>query len=296
MKATLKKVTTTPDHSFNIHKDVGRQMLSSWHYHPELELLLIKRSAGTCLIGNHVGPFKNGDTYLFGSNLPHTFQHEIKYIQRTDENVGESIVVLFQQELWGNMFLNLPEVKYMVDLFETAKLGLRIKGETRRKVSGIIEDMMFEPPAKRLIYLLSALELIASSQEFDTISSNGSYQEVNHLDKLRIDKVFEYTFNNFHRKILIDDVAALISMGKHSFCRYFKVKTKKTYLDFLIEVRIGRACRLLVEQDLNVSEIGYACGYNNISHFYHQFKAITNKHPLEYRSLYLKKEQTLIAV
>ncbi|MBE9582860.1 helix-turn-helix domain-containing protein [Mucilaginibacter sp. JRF] len=290
MKAILKKATPTPDHSFNIHKDVGEAMLSSWHYHPEIELLLIKRSSGTCLIGDHVGPFKNGDTFLFGSNLPHTFRHERKYMQRTDERIGESVVVLFQQELWGNHLLSLPELKNITRLLEHAKLGLRIHGETRKKVARVIDDMLNEAPGKRIVHLLTVLELIASAQEYSTISSNGFNHEANNIDKSRINKIFEYTFNNFQNKITIEEVADLIAMGKHSFCRYFKSKTKKTYFDFLIEVRIGHACRLLAEQDLNVAEIGYACGYNNISHFYHQFKAVTNKHPLEYRANYIHIE------
>lgn len=298
MKAILKKATPTPEHSFNIHKDVGAEMLSSWHYHPEIELLLIKRSSGTCLVGDHVGPFKNGDVFLFGSNLPHTFRHEMKYLERRDEKVGESVVVLFEQNFWGSNFLTLPEMSGISRLFETARQGLRIKGETRKRVARIAEEMLISSPVKRLILLLSALELIAGSREYETISSSGFFHESNLVDKSRINKIFEYTFNNFHKKIMIEDVAALIAMGKHSFCRYFKAKTRKTYLDFLIEVRIGHACRLLVEEDLNVAEIGYACGYNNISHFYHQFKATTNMHPLEYRSHYLTKdrEHTLIAV
>jgi AraC-like DNA-binding protein len=294
MKAILKKATPTPDHSFNIHKDVGLAMLSSWHYHPEIELLLIKRSSGTCLIGDYVGPFKNGDVYLFGPNLPHTFRHERKYMERLDDKVGESVVVLFQQEMLGSHFLSLPEMKPVVRLFETAKLGLSIRGETRKKVARIAEEMMHEPAGKRLIHLLSALEMIAATQEFTTISSNGFNHQASSIDQSRINKIFEYTFNHFHKKITVEEVAALIAMGKHSFCRYFKAKTKKTYLDFLIEVRIGHACRLLVEQDLNVAEVGYACGYNNISHFYHQFKAITHKHPLEYRAYYLDKKEPVV--
>ncbi|MES2277211.1 MAG: AraC family transcriptional regulator [Bacteroidota bacterium] len=102
--------------------------------------------------------------------------------------------------------------------------------------------------------------------------------------------IFEYTFNNYHKKVVLEDVAGIINMGKHSFCRYFKSKTKKTYIQFLMEVRIGHACRLLVEEDFNMAEIGYACGYNNISHFYHQFKALTKNNPLDYRNHYLKTE------
>jgi AraC-like DNA-binding protein len=77
-------------------------------------------------------------------------------------------------------------------------------------------------------------------------------------------------------------------MTQQSFCRYFKSKTKKTYIRFLMEVRIGAACRLLVEDEKNVAEVSYECGYNNISHFNHQFKSITGKNPLEYKRDYMK--------
>ena len=287
MKAVLKKSTITPDHSFNIHKDTGIQMLSPWHYHPEIELLVLKRSSGKCLIGDYVGPFSNGDTFLFGSNLPHTFRHEKKYMERADDRRGESIVVLFNQELWGSQMLNLPEMTPISRLLEVSKLGLRINGNTRKKIAQIAEDMLVETPSKRLMLLLQALEIISSTQEYDNVSSRGFLPDINLQDRSRMNKVFEYTFVNFKRKILVEDVAGLISMGTHSFCRYFKNKTRKTYVDFLIEVRIGHACRLLVEQDLNVTEIAYECGYNNISHFYHQFKALTEKHPLEYRASYM---------
>lgn len=296
MKATLKKATPNPEQSFNVRKDIGHAMSSAWHYHPECELLVLKRAYGTCLIGDHVGPFKNGDVFLFGSNLPHTLRGERKYLDRDDEKIGETIVILFQNNIWGDTFSNLPEIGPIVKLLQLSKLGLRIKGATRKKVAKIAEEMLTDTPARRLINLLSALELIAASKEYELISSSGFNPEVNRGDQNRINTIFEYTFNNYHRKIVLEDVANMINMGKHSFCRYFKSKTKKTYIQFLMEVRIGHACRLLVEEEFNMAEIGYACGYNNISHFYHQFKALTKKNPLDYRQHYLKTEAMRFAV
>ena len=295
MKATLKKTTPNPEHSFNIHKDIGHAILSAWHYHPECELLVVKRSYGTCLIGDYVGPFKSGDVFLFGSNLPHTFRCEQEYIENDTEKVGETIVVLFQNNTWGDKFLNLPEISPIVKLLNTSKLGLRLKGVTKRKVGKIAEEMLNESPARKLISLLSALEIIAATKEYEIISSNGFNLEVNSIDQSRINTIFEYTFNIYHQKVALEEVAALINMGKHSFCRYFKSKTKKTYIQFLMEVRIGNACRLLVEEEFNMTEVGYACGYNNISHFYHQFKALTKKNPMDYRSNYLKTEEKKFA-
>ncbi|WP_165806598.1 AraC family transcriptional regulator [Chitinophaga parva] len=297
MKAILKKAVPTPESSFNVHKDVGPEMLSAWHYHPEIELLLIKRSAGTCLIGDFVGPFKAGDVYLFGSNLPHTFRHESKYLFRPEDKIGESVVVLFPPDLMARHFGNLPECKAILKLLELANQGLRMQASSRKKVTPLLEEMLHATPSRRLVLLLSALECIAGERDYETISSSGFFHTANSLDQSRVQTIFDYTFSNFHRKILIEEVAAQISMSKHSFCRFFKAKTKKTYLDFLIEVRIGHACRLLLENsDLSVAEVSYMCGYNNLSHFYHQFKEIMQKNPLEYRAQYLKKDRVLIAI
>ena len=266
-------------------------MLNAWHYHPECELLHIKHSYGTCLIGDYVGPFKKGDLFLFGSHLPHTFLHEKKYMERSDDKFSESVVVLFQDNFCGDSFLELPEIKSIAKLLELSKYGLRINGETRKKVTKIAEEMLTDTPTRKLINLLSALELIAGSEEYDFVSTTGFNQDVNSTDKFRINKIFDFTFNNFHRKIELDDVASQIGMVKHSFCRYFKSKTKKTYIQFLMEVRIENACRLLVEEDLSVAEIGNACGYNNISNFYHQFKNQMQKNPLDYKADFLKTQR-----
>ncbi|HEY0272883.1 MAG TPA: helix-turn-helix domain-containing protein, partial [Chitinophaga sp.] len=200
-------------------------------------------------------------------------------------------------ELLPRHFSNLPEFKAVLKLQDIARQGLCIQGSTRKKIAPLMEEMLAAPPARRLVLLLAALELIADALSFKTISSSGFFHAVDSLDQSRINIIFEYTFHHFHRKIRIEEVAAQISMGRHSFCRFFKTKTMKTYVDFLIEVRIGHACRLLVDGgDMNVAEIGYACGYNNLSHFYHQFKAIMQKNTLEYRAQYLKKDRVLIAI
>jgi AraC-like DNA-binding protein len=130
---------------------------------------------------------------------------------------------------------------------------------------------------------------VADSKEIVPLSSKGFIQSPGSPDEERVKLIFEYTLKNYHQKISLDKVATLLHMTRPSFCRFFKNKTKKTYVQFLMEVRIGYACKLLVEDEKNVAEIGYECGYNNISHFNHQFKTITGKKPLEYKKDYLQK-------
>ncbi|MDP9041033.1 MAG: AraC family transcriptional regulator [Bacteroidota bacterium] len=268
-----------------IRKDVGRDMLNNWHYHPEIELLFIKRSSGTWLIGDHIGHFKSGDIVLLGADLPHCFRHENDSIIKG----GETICVKILPELLGDAFLSLPEAKMIKELFSKCKSGLKIVGKTKGVLQKVIEKMVNASPGKKLIYLLAILEEIAEGKQYITLSSKGFTQIKGDCDKDRIRLVFDYTFARHHEKIILDDVAALLHMTKQSFCRYFKNKTQKTYVRFLMEVRIGYACQLLVEDEKNVTEICYECGYNDLSHFNHQFKMITNRKPLEYKRDYLNQ-------
>lgn len=290
MKPALRQITATPQSSFLVRKDVGESMHNNWHYHPEIELLFIKRSSGTWLIGDHIGHFQNGDLVLIGANLPHCFRHEYVHLTKKGSQAGESICIKFVPGIFGNTFLNMPEAKALKDLFSTCNSGLQVTGKTRNMLPATIEKILTASPGKKLVYLLSILEEIAGNKEYIPLSSTGFMQPPGDNNRDKIKLVFEYTFNHYNEKITLNEVAALLNMTMQSFCRYFKNKTNKTYIQFLMEVRIGYACRLLVEDEKNVSEVCYECGYNNMSHFNHQFKAITKKTPLEYKNDYLRMQ------
>ena len=167
---------------------------------------------------------------------------------------------------------------------------MHLTGNNKISLPAIIEEMLVASPGKRLILLLSILEEIATAKDYIPLSSPGFMQSHGDTNRDKIKLVFEYTFNHYNEKITLHEVAALLNMTTQSFCRYFKNRTNKTYIQFLMEVRIGYACRLLVEDEKNVSEICYECGYNNLSHFNQQFKTITTKTPLEYKGDYLRMQ------
>jgi AraC-like DNA-binding protein len=169
---------------------------------------------------------------------------------------------------------------------ETAKHGLRLSHKTSPKVAHIIEQMHRAEPVQRIIYLLQALQIIADSKDYQTLSPSISLASADLSGQGKIKLVFEYALSHYNEPITLEDVASIANMSRASFCRYFKSKTRKTFVSFLMEVRISNACRLLAEQDKNVSEISYLCGYNHVSHFNNQFKTITGKTPLEYKREY----------
>src|SRR5690606_7354196 len=106
----------------------------------------------------------------------------------------------------------------------------------------------------------------------------------------RIDNIMRFTAENYDRNIKIEEVANIINLTKESFCRYFKAQTRKTFMEFLIEYRVGKACQLLVENKASIKEIGYSCGFDTLSNFHHQFKKLTNHSPLEYKRLILSRK------
>ncbi|MEO6134151.1 MAG: AraC family transcriptional regulator [Ginsengibacter sp.] len=283
MKPTLRKPLPEVESSFVVRKFVGCAMKNNWHYHPECELLYIKKSRGTWLIGDYDGSFESGDIILLGSGIPHSFRHKVQYINEGERGHGEALVTLFSPAIFGEYFLNLPELKEMKSLLELSKRGLKIKGSLRKRIEIMMEEMQQAEKGRKLVNLLHILQLITEKKEYEILATEGYSCQIEKTNNDRLNLVIEYTYYNYHKQITIEEIASLVNMSIHAFCRFFKEKTKKTYIQFLMEVRIGQACKLLIEDDKHSAEVGYTCGYNSISHFNHQFKIIKNKSPLEFK-------------
>ena len=288
MKPTLRKSIPLPTHSFVFRKDMGKNIRTDWHYHPDYELVYVKNSRGIWLVGDYQGPFMSGDVILMGPNLPHSYRHEKRYLTDDTDSPGEVIAILFLKEILGSTFLTLPEAVGINNILKLSERGLRLTGNTKREASITINNILQMSAGRRLIDLLSVLQLIADNSEYEILASTGFTEQATGFDSDRINAVLEYTFAHYHDQITLDDVAAHIHMSRHSFSRFFKKKTKKTFIQFVTEIRISKACRLLIEEDMPIFEICYSCGYNNVSHFNHQFKAIIGKSPQEYKQMHTK--------
>lgn len=282
-------MTTSPQHSFIVRRDTGREMINNWHYHPEIEILLIHRSAGTMLVGDFIGPFHSGDVLVFGADLPHCLRHEDAFLKQKKQGAGETICIKFHPRLTGQAFLDLPEARPVNTFIQSCANGWRLHGALAERIGQQIIAAASATPGRQLIQLLSMMEEMVSAGTYEELSSTGFMQQASFEKDDRLKQVFDYTFANFTEKISIAEVAGMLHMTRQSFCRYFKGKTQKTYIHFVMEVRIGHACRLLAEDSGNVAEVSYACGYSSISHFISQFKEITGRTPLEYKRDYARQ-------
>ena len=203
-------------------------------------------------------------------------------IKGSDDLHIEAIAIHFNENFWGDQFLQLPEMVPVSKLFNQARRGIKITGKTQKLLIPKMEAMLRCKNAQRISGLLSMLQLIADSSDCQYLSSIGFSKTYDFAITDKINLIYSYTFENFQSQISIKEVATEVNISPNSFCRYFKTRTLKTYWQFLLEVRIGFACKLLIEGEMSVAQICYECGFNNLSNFNRHFKTLLGKTPLQY--------------
>ena len=283
MKPALRSFSYHPERSFLVRKDTGAPVYSMWHQHAEIELFLIRGGQGGMMIGDHEIPIEGGcQMLILGSNLPHT----MSYGNKPNEKEVEAVVVHLTPAVFGS-FYDLPEMTAVRNMLKSAERGIYVKGETLKEMEQQMFSIVDDDPAQSMMRLLQILHTVATTQEYEYVASEG-YTSIRSrdTDSSRMNKIYTFVLENYHRDISVQEVADIIHFAKGSFCRYFKQRTGKTFMDFLIEVRIGNACKLLMENEMNINEIAYSCGYNNISNFFHQFKSLKGCSPSRYQKNY----------
>lgn len=278
MKPQLLKVSAGPASSFSIRQDRVPYINNRWHYHSEIELIHFKEGNGTQFIGDNIKAFRSGDVVLVGADLPHYWSFYNNYFEDNCDSSPDVRVAHFGENFWGRQFLDLPENKSIKVIIEKAKRGIQVHGKTKEVVADLLEKMLTERGSRKILLLIESLETIANSDEITVLSSLSFKQNLKEAENDRINCVYQYSLANYKRKIQMEEIAGVANMSPNSFCRYFKSKTRKTYSNFLIEIRVGIACKLLLENRLSIKQICYESGFQNFASFHKYFKMITQKH------------------
>lgn len=283
MRPQLLKVSTGVRHSFSVRRDLVPYVNNRWHYHPEIELIHFKKGEGTQFIGDNIKRFKSGDIVLVGAHLPHYWRFDDQYFEEDTRAQADIRVAHFCENFWGEQFLHLPENVNIKTTLEKAKRGLQITGKARQQVAELLEKLLHTEGSERIILLMEALNTIADCKQLITLSSIGFKRSLVDGENERVNAIYEYSLKNYKRKIQLEEIAAVANISPNSFCRYFKSRTRKTYSQFLIEIRVGQACKLLIENNLSIKQLCYESGFNNFTSFHKYFKMITGKSPLSYQ-------------
>lgn len=248
------------------------------HQHNELEIVYIYGAAGSLKSGDNELVFTGaGQLFFFGPYIPH------RWLLHKYSSVAMNIYVIhFNMQMFGE-FICLPEFSKIGDLFASLNRGISIEGMALDNIERDIFKMYKSSPADRIIILLKILHSISCLESYSYILGQNYNIMCNKKDGNNLRKIYRYVNDNYDKEITIEDMSNLLKMTRESFCRYFKQKTGITFLEYLIETRIGIACRMLLTKDISVNETAEKCGYRNMSNFFQQFRGLTGLSPLTYQ-------------
>ncbi len=288
MQPKLEKIFPGLSSSIAVKREVVPYMDYPLHYHPEFEIIFVEKSYGIRVMGSHIGNFRDGDLMFISPNLPHVWRNDRDFYKGDKDFFVYVYVIQFRKDALGKEFFDLPEFAHIRKLFLLGQQGLFVKGRDRAAIAELIKKVYSSSGIERLIMFLKTIDKLANTKEYDLLSSAGYTNTYNVADSERINRVMNFLMEHYNREISLDEIAGLVNLNKSSFCRYFRSRTHKTCSQFLNEIRIAHACKLLLNKNMNIAEIGYEIGYNNISHFNRQFKLITGTTARAYANNFLK--------
>ena len=281
VKVVSIRLMKEPDKSFIVFHE--RNIFSPWHQHPEFELVLVKKGRGRRMIGDHIETFEENDLLLLGPHVPHEWLCEESYYSADEGFMGEGIVIQFLPDFLGTQFFDIPENKPLKKVLQDSSRGIKFSLKTREKIIPLMNKIIKLSMTRQLYALLSIFKIVSKCIDY-TILCSPLFMEPLHTGvNTPMQKAIQYILQNFQKDATIEGVLAYTKMSNTSFCKAFKTSYRMTFKEYLLSIRIGYACNLLTDHSLNISEIAYNSGFENISNFNRQFKKIKGATPSLFR-------------
>lgn len=244
------------------------------HQHQELQISRILKGKGTLLIADTIHHFQEGDLFVIGGQQPHVFRNE--------SSDALMHTVFFNPQSFGDSFLDLEEGKGVRDFYAFAKAGF--KTITTPEITATFEAMSQNEGILRLAYFLQLIQFLTVS-DATPIASFVYHKNMTEADGKKLHRIFEYSLQHYAEPIQLQDIAEVAAMTTNGFCKYFKKRTNKTYVQFLTEIRISQACSLLKERpELAIADIALLSGFQTLSHFNRKFKQSKKVSPSLYKT------------
>ncbi len=263
-----------------VHRDEDF-FTSPFHYHPEFELVHVIEGFGKRIIGNKIEDFQAGELLLIGPDVPHHWISDPSFYAAGHNGRCRSLAVYFNPQIFSDSFYQMSESLRLRRLFQKAESGIRIEGTTKEQVLHKIDRLVHAVDFEKIIGLLDILNMIAHGDDLATVT--GENVAIRASASNRLSRLFEYIESNYQQPIRLKEAADMTNLTPESFCRFFKQKTGKNFLEYLHETRMSHACLKLVNTDDTIAEIAYQTGFRTASNFNRLFRKFTGYSPTEYR-------------
>jgi AraC-like DNA-binding protein len=277
------KIQFPENRSFDVVKVVRPYFVVPWHFHPELEIMLVTQGQGTRFVGDSVERFEATDLVMLGPNLAHVWKSDDTHFKGNQFSLAEAIYIVFTHDSFGKEFFSVPEMDKVRSLLMRSQKGIKFGAATKKLMVSKFQEALTLKGTEQFFLFMDILQILSESMDFSYLCSEHYKQKLDASDLHRLDSVLDYLLINFKNDIKLEDVASVANMSVNAFCRYFKDRTNKTAIQFLNEIRIEHAHKMLTETQLNVDQISVDSGFKNVSNFYQQFQKVTGVSPLKFR-------------
>lgn len=286
MKLMFEKILPSENSSWRYWLYKLDNIEFNWHYHPEYEIALTLNSQGQRYVGDNIENYHELDMAFLGPHLPHTWSSSPAVIGKPQKVFVAQIPVRWLE----NLMLSMPDLADFKPLLELSRRGIKFSEDTVKKSAKIFAKMQQANASQRFIGLLEIFQLMLDDKDKQVLSSNGYNVSVTSdasTDKL--DKVIRYIHENYTGKLPAAKVASLIHMSTNHFHRFFKQRTEQTFTEVVNQLRISKACSLLINSQRPIATISDTCGFNNIANFNRRFLQFKGMRPKEFRQIYAGK-------
>lgn len=282
MGIKLKSVEKSADRSILVKNDKLQTFYAPHHYHPDYEIIYIKKSFGLRIVGNNIDTYQTGEVVILGPGLPH--YHEASAVQSDEEEAYaiETIAVLFPESIFEQN-VQFPEFAKISSILDEVKYGIELLGHTKTQVQQLLETMTQSPSYINFVTIFRIFEALATDgsnyKQLSTLQydSKNTYQE-------KTKKILDYISDRYLLALKVDELASEFGMSKSNFCIFFKNQTGLTFSHYLNMLRISKACELLAISQKSISEIAFEVGFENLSYFNRRFKDIKGNTPKAFRT------------
>jgi AraC-like DNA-binding protein len=286
MKVSYRHISTPEDASFTIKEYCQPRFTNTFHFHHGYEVILIVKSTGQVYVGNKVMNYHEGDIFMFGPGLVHCWSSDMS---TGADDVAQATVVQFTADFMGKDFFETLELRKVKELLQESVYGLKFRNSSP-SLNPLFFQFQPNQQMKNLILLLQILEELCQRRKDGALLITDDVRKIHYKesDSKKLASIFNYVFENYHHEVDIRTAASLACMSEAAFCRYFKRNTHKTFSQFVNEIRISHATRLLMGKENNITDICYTCGFDNVSYFNRQFKIHQGITPREYRKVFIE--------
>lgn len=275
---------------FYIADRCKKQFTYPIHFHSEFELNFVHNAAGVKrIVGDSSEVISDYDLVLItGNELEHAWEQNIC----TSTNVRE-ITLQFSNELFFRSFINKNQFEPIRKMLERAQKGLAFPLSSILRIYALLDKLSSMQGFDAVINFLTILYELSLCEDARELSSSSFAKTKASSDSRRIRKIEDHIADNYREEIRLNQLSEMVGMTPVALSRFFKTKMGFSLSDYIIDIRLGHASRLLVDSDTAIADICFECGFNNLSNFNRIFRKNKDCSPKEFRDNFRKVKKII---